>query len=528
MVYVPDPNDITNPTDSVAAETAQAEFRALKGKLQSLTGLIATINPTDISAGVVLTGGNLVAVDQGNTVIYRSGRANMGMFGSNFYYEVTLTSVSDVVLLGISQLSSPFVQNNQLGFYGVDYAYNCNTGVKVNNNTSTAFAASAVTGDVIGINYNGLNGSLTIYKNGVSLGVAFTGLDVTKTWYPAFSFKGIGDTLTMNFGGQAYAFGVAGLQSLTTTTSIVSGVRNIVYNGRMEVDAEHAGALVANIASGGYAIDGMKYIATQTNKFNSQYQLNNVNPPPYQTSYIGLVSNSAYAVLATDAFIISHMIEGWAIRHLDFGKATARPLTLSFWVYSSATGLHSGSLQNGAGNRSYVFQYLISTANTWTQVSIVIPGDVAGVWATNNALAMLIRFNLGAGANFLGAPNSWSANNFVGANGSVSLVGINGAVWYITGIELKDGIYSVGQIAERDTLQQAMFAMWRYYVKRSVLVSTSPAQTWFELPVPMRVQPAISGGGAGFGSNVDVTHNQLMNCTQTASATQVLVIDARM
>lgn len=36
MAYVPDPTDVTNPTDAIQAETAQAEFRALKAYIQTL------------------------------------------------------------------------------------------------------------------------------------------------------------------------------------------------------------------------------------------------------------------------------------------------------------------------------------------------------------------------------------------------------------------------------------------------------------------------------------------------------------
>lgn len=39
MAYIPDPTDLTQPTDSVLAETAQAEFRALKAYIAVLTGL---------------------------------------------------------------------------------------------------------------------------------------------------------------------------------------------------------------------------------------------------------------------------------------------------------------------------------------------------------------------------------------------------------------------------------------------------------------------------------------------------------
>jgi len=46
---------------------------------------------------------------------------------------------------------------------------------------------------------------------------------------------------------------------------------------------------------------------------------------------------------------------------------------------------------------------------------------------------------MGAGATRSGTAGSWSANNYTSATGATSVVGTNGATFYITGVQLEKG-----------------------------------------------------------------------------------------
>jgi hypothetical protein len=48
-------------------------------------------------------------------------------------------------------------------------------------------------------------------------------------------------------------------------------------------------------------------------------------------------------------------------------------------------------------------------------------------------------FSLGAGSSVSGTAGSWSSNNFANATGATSVVGTNGATFYITGVQLEVG-----------------------------------------------------------------------------------------
>jgi len=213
---------------------------------------------------------------------------------------------------------------------------------------------------------------------------------------------------------------------------------NRLINGAMVIDQRNAGASVTP-TGGTYLVDRWQLYATQSSKLTCGQNLNAITPPIGFTNYLGFSSTSAYSVLSTDYFSITQRIEGFNVSDLGYGTANAKTITVSFWVYSSLTGTFGGALHNNAFNRSYVFSYSISTANTWTQISVTIAGDTTGTWTTNNTVGLEIGWSLGAGSSQVGSAGAWSGNNYFGATSQTQIVGTNGATFYITGVQLEVG-----------------------------------------------------------------------------------------
>jgi len=218
--------------------------------------------------------------------------------------------------------------------------------------------------------------------------------------------------------------------------------RNRIINGAMVIDQRNAGASVTASTTGSYVytLDRWRYYATAASKYTVQQNAGSVTPPVGFTSYLGVTSSSAYSVGSGDTFFISQVIEGYNIADLTWGTANASSVTLSFWVRSSLTGTFGGSLRNvDAPNRSYPFSYTISSANTWEQKTIAIAGDTSGTWNTTNGQGIQVQWNLGSGSTFSGTAGSWQAGNLISPTGATSVVGTNGATFYITGVQLEAG-----------------------------------------------------------------------------------------
>ena len=125
---------------------------------------------------------------------------------------------------------------------------------------------------------------------------------------------------------------------------------------------------------------------------------------------------------------------------MAWGTANAQTVTLSFWVRSSLTGTFGGCIRNSAQNYSYVFSYSISSANTWEQKSVTIAGPTSGTWiGGTNGVGMIVQFSLGMGSTLSNTAGSWYSGNYRAPTGSVSVVGTNGATFYITGVQLEKG-----------------------------------------------------------------------------------------
>jgi hypothetical protein len=215
-----------------------------------------------------------------------------------------------------------------------------------------------------------------------------------------------------------------------------------LINGDMRIDQRNAGAVFSSISSGGtYTLDRWQAYSSPVNKFTVQQDAGAVTPPAGFNDYLGVTSTSAYSSTTNDYFGIDQIIEGFNIADFGYGTANAQTVTLSFWVRSSLTGTFSGALRNGGANDySYVFTYTISAANTWEQKTLTITGVTAGTWLTTNGQGLWVWFDLGTGTGQQTATvNAWQNANNLRATGSQSIVGTNGATFYITGVQLEKG-----------------------------------------------------------------------------------------
>jgi hypothetical protein len=131
------------------------------------------------------------------------------------------------------------------------------------------------------------------------------------------------------------------------------------------------------------------------------------------------------------------------------------------------TGTFGGSLRNSAANRSYPFEYAISSADTWEQKSITISGDTSGTWLTTNGLGIQISFGLGVGPDRSGTAGAWNSNNNISATGAVSVIGTLNATWYVTGVQLEVG--SVATPFERRPYGTEFDLCRRYYEQFSTV-----------------------------------------------------------
>jgi len=331
-------------------------------------------------------------------------------------------------------------------------------------------------------------------------------------------------TLATNAITDASGGNTASINGYTPTMSNMAG-RNKIINGSMVFDQRNAGASVTP-SNADYTLDRWRSYLSQASKYSVQQNAGSVTPPAGFINYLGVTSLSAYSVGSGEFFSIQQFIEGFNVADLGWGTANAQAVTLSFKVYSSLTGTFGGVLQNDGQNRSYPFTYSIPTANTWTTVSVTVPGDTSGTWLTNSGRGIAVWFGLGAGASVSGTAGAWAAAGYFSATGAVSVVGTNGATWYITGVQLEVG--SVATPFENVDYSEMLSRCQRYYWQtqsalggtflydsigqgfiRTLTTSAAPVTIQVPYPVPMRSAPSVgTTNGVNFTAQVANSTNQ--------------------
>jgi hypothetical protein len=271
--------------------------------------------------------------------------------------------------------------------------------------------------------------------------------------------------------------GTVGWNQLNSDTQQDLGIsfKNRIINGNMRIDQRNAGASVTPAAATvTYTLDRWAAYGTQASKFSVQQNAGSVTPPAGFTNYLGVTSLSAYSVGSSEGFWVRQVVEGFNIADLGWGTANAKTVTLSFWVRSSLTGTFGGTLLDNFTPYAYPFSYSISAANTWEQKSITIVGPTSGTFPTNNTAGTYVQFGLGIGSSFSGTGGSWQSANLQSVTGATSVVGTNGATWYITGVMLEVGTQATTFTTAGGSYGAELALCQRYYEKSYAQATAVP------------------------------------------------------
>jgi hypothetical protein len=304
-------------------------------------------------------------------------------------------------------------------------------------------------------------------------------------------------------------------------------MKNRLINGAMVIDQRNAGASVTP-STGTYTLDRWRGYQNVASKFTIQQST--TAPAGFNNSLL-VTSSSAYTASGTDLFLVCQYIEGYNVADLGWGTTDAKTVTLSFWVRSSLTGTFGGALLNGAEDRNYPFTYTISSANTWEQKSVTIAGDTTGTWLKTNGLGMEVNFGIGASTTYSGTAGAWAAGAKFTATGATSVVGTNGATFYITGVQLEVGSSATG--FEYRQYGTELSLCYRYFAKLNALATNGSPAVSISFPTIMRTSPTntvtFDGGTGATYANLGTGANAIFqNASHSAFNTATISLSAEL
>ena len=260
------------------------------------------------------------------------------------------------------------------------------------------------------------------------------------------------------------------INGFTPSVSNMTG-RNRIINGDMRIDQRNAGAAVTlgTTSSSTYGAD--RFMVEQGGVTANTGTVQQVSDAPTGFKKSIKYTGGAATYNSQGFTAINQRIEGLNLTDSDYGTASAKQFTLSFWVKASVTGTYSINFTHydGSSERWLLQTYIVDSANTWEKKTITINGDTAySIPADNGATGwMRVYWALGGDSNSMQGTvtGNWVAGS--GSNravsGQVNVATTSGATFYITGVQLEAG--SVATPFEHRQYGQELALCQRYCIQ---------------------------------------------------------------
>lgn len=282
--------------------------------------------------------------------------------------------------------------------------------------------------------------------------------------------------------------------------------RNLIINGAMRVNQRGTQIGVGTIGSN-YTLDRWRIENNSGEEARLTVSQDTDVPSGEEFGYCIKVdvTTAETAVGAAELMHLNQRIEAQNLQHLRYGDASAKTLTLQFWIKSPKSGTHCVALNQEDAARSYPQEFTVDSVNTWEFKVVTFPGDPSGTINNDNGSGLVVSFPLIAGTNFQGTADLWQAGNKIITANQQNLLDNTANNIYVTGVQLELG--AVATPFEHLGIDQDLARCQRYYWEESLgatgrpfvngayALSTTVAIGTMFFPVEMRSAPALGTTG---------------------------------
>lgn len=236
---------------------------------------------------------------------------------------------------------------------------------------------------------------------------------------------------------------------------------NIIINGGMLVSQREVSFTVAN-GSEKYTLD--RYYMDFGGSFGGGCTItqSTESPDGFNKSWKLDVTSTNTSIGASDHNHVIYVIEGQDLRNSGWNHLSSSSyITCSFWAKTNKAGTYFLAARTKDGTNKTWFKGYTLTANTWTRVSIKIPGDPNITINDDNGAGMDLRWVFGLGSSKVGTAETWTSNLFYGTSDQTNLFDSTSNEFYLTGIKLE-----VGEVAtdfEHKSFMEELQRCQRYY-----------------------------------------------------------------
>lgn len=227
----------------------------------------------------------------------------------------------------------------------------------------------------------------------------------------------------------------------TVSGSLPSPNRNLLYNGAMQIHQRSTS--VTGITTGDYrTVDRWFQQVFSCGTWSSTVEAD----APTGSGFSKSLRMTCSASASPSGFAnvrIWQKLEGQDLQRIAKGTASAKKLTMSFWVKSNVTGTYVAAIDDLTNSRYIAQSYTINSANVWERKIVSFVGDTSGVLSNNSSESLMPQFWLSSGSGFSGGSSLLTSWGTAGGNnlavGQVNVASSVNNYFQITGVQLETG-----------------------------------------------------------------------------------------
>jgi hypothetical protein len=292
-----------------------------------------------------------------------------------------------------------------------------------------------------------------------------------------------------------------------------TGVRNILYNGAMQV-AQRSNSIASITAVGYYTADRWKSDFSSLGTWTQSVENDAPTGSGFRKSLKMLCTTADASPAAGDYHQLYQVLEGQDLQAFRKGTSSAQQFTISFWVKANVTGTYIFELFDADNTRQVSKSYTISASGTWEFKTLTLPADTTGAFDNDTAASLYCVFWLGAGSSSTSGTLNTSWATLTQANravGQTNLAAATNNYWQLTGVQLNVG--GVAAPFEFKSYGQELRECQRYFYRHAdgavtsngpvgmaTAFSATDARSIVQFPVTMRTTPTLA---ASYTSGTD-------------------------
>ena len=264
--------------------------------------------------------------------------------------------------------------------------------------------------------------------------------------------------------------------------------RNKARNGAMKISQR--GTTFSPTTSTMYLLDGWQTNNGSSGNLDTTVTQSTDAPAGFSKS-LKITPDSTLTPSASQNGLIAQYLEGQDFQDLAFGTSDAKPITVSWYAKTSATGAGNYTVKveyRDASNNNYAVNKLFAFTTTWTRFTYTIPATGTATTngiVDNNTRGFRVEFHLFSGPDDVHSLfTQWTINptpTFKVIPGQKNFMDNTNNELYITGLQIEVG--DTATTFEHKRFSDELRDCQRYFQKSynyDDAVGSSGVQGWFQ------------------------------------------------